>query len=238
MAGAGGVMVRAVWLVRAAGSGAGPGPAFGRRAARQLARRELSRPIYHRGTPLTQRIPGAIGRWLARLFDAASGAVPGGWWALVGLAALAVIAVAAVAAWIGPVSARHRRPAGGPLPGTAVAARDLRMRAERLAAAGDFTGAVIERVRAIAAELDERGTLPPRAGRTADELAAEAALALPAEAAELGSAARLFDDVRYGDRAGTAAGYRRIRDLDGRIHAARSGPAATVRPASAAAGPA
>src|SRR6266568_466809 len=233
-------MVSAAWLARAAtgGAGSGPGPAIGLRAARELARRELFKPIYHRGTTLTQRILGAIGRWLARLFDAASGAVPGGWWALVGLAALAVIAVAAVAAWIGPVSARHRRPAGGPLPGTAVAARDLRMRAERLAAAGDFTGAVIERVRAIAAELDERGALPPRASRTADELAAEAALALPAEAAELASAARLFDDVRYGDRAGSAAGYRRIRDLDGRIQAARSGPAVTVTPASTVAGPA
>jgi Domain of unknown function (DUF4129) len=233
-------MVSAAWLARAAwtGAGSGPGLAIGRHAARELARRELSKAIYHRGTHLTQRILGAIGRWLTRLFDGASGVVPGGWWALVGLAALAVIVVAAAAAWIGPVSARHRRQAGGLLPGTAVTARDLRMRAERLAAAGDFTGAVIESVRAIAAELDERGALPPRAGRTADELAAEAALALPAEAAELAAAARLFDDVRYGDRAGTAAGYRRIRDLDGRIQAARSGPAATVTPASAAAGPA
>jgi hypothetical protein len=128
-------------------------------------------------------------------------------------------------------------PQAGLLPGTAVTARDLRKRAERLAAAGDYAGAVIESVRAIAAELDERGALPPRAGRTADELAAEAALELPAEAAELASAARLFDDVRYGDRAGTAAGYRRIRDLDGRIQAARPGAAGPVRPASAAAGP-
>ncbi len=56
--------------------------------------------------------------------------------------------------------------------------------------------------------------IPPRPGRTADELAAEAGAVLPGETAALGAAARLFDDVRYGGRAGSADGYQRLRDLD------------------------
>jgi len=70
-------------------------------------------------------------------------------------------------------------------------------------------------------ELEERSILPPRLGRTADELATEASGPLPAQAGQLRDAARLFDDVRYGDRAGTADGYRRLRDLDAGIRAAK-----------------
>jgi hypothetical protein len=233
-------VVSAAWLTRApatgrsAGLSAGPG--IGRRAAQELARRELSKAIYHHGTSLRQQILGSIEGWLGRFFAQASSAVPGGWWALVALAALAVIAIAAVAAWIGPVSLRRRAAAGPLLPGKALTSGELRDQAERLAAAGDYAGAIIRSVRAIAVELDERGILPPRAGRTADELAAEAARVLPAEAAELAAATRLFDDVRYGDRAGTLAGYQRIRGLDGRIHAARTGPAVLAGPDGLATG--
>jgi hypothetical protein len=76
-------------------------------------------------------------------------------------------------------------------------------------------------VRAIAVELQERSILPPRLGRTADELAAEASGPLPAHAVRLRDAARLFDDVRYGGRAGTADGYQRLRDLDAGIRTAK-----------------
>ena len=66
-------------------------------------------------------------------------------------------------------------------------------------------GAICERVRAIAAELDERGVLRPLTGRTADEFAAEAGQALPPYAADLRGAALLFDEVRYGQRVGSLA---------------------------------
>jgi len=164
--------VSAVWLARAIAAWAGllhgPDPAIGHDAARLVASRELSKAIFHRGPPLTRRILGAIGRWLARLFGDASGVLPGGWWALVGLAALAVIAVAAVTAWIGPVYARCRRAPGVLLPGAAVTAGDLRARAERLAADGDFSGAIIEGVRAIAAEPRRAATRLMPAHRLAD----------------------------------------------------------------------
>jgi hypothetical protein len=117
-------------------------------------------------------------------------------------------------------------------------ARDHRQQAKRMAAAGDYTGAIIESVRAIAVELEARSILPPRVGRTADEFAAEASRPLPDHAASLMAVARLFDDVRYGQRAGTAAGYQQVSDLDAAIQAARPVATATAPAAApAAAGP-
>jgi uncharacterized protein DUF4129 len=74
-------------------------------------------------------------------------------------------------------------------------------------------------VRAIAAELEERGVLPPRAGRTADEFAAEAGQALIAHADALRDAARIFDEVCYGQRPGSRAAYQRLSELDRQITA-------------------
>ena len=193
------------------------GPAVSREGGQRLARAELSKAMYHPGVPIAERIEAAV----ARLLNAAGAAVPVGWWAVVALAALLVIAVAAVLAGIGPVArsrARDRQPMLSPAQRTA---SDHRREAERLAAAGDYSAAVIESVRAVAVELEERGILPPRVGRTADEFAAEASRPLPGLAAGLGAAARLFDDVRYGEQTGTAAGYQRVRDLDAQVQAAR-----------------
>jgi hypothetical protein len=207
-------------------------PAVSRQAGQQLARTELSKAMYHPSVPWTVRLE----RWLNQLLNAAGRAVPGGWWALVALAALAVVVAAAVATWIGPVARSRPRTHDPVLPGGELSARDHRQNAERLAAAGDFTAAIIETVRAIAVELQERSILPPRVGRTADELAAEAGSALPAHAAGFEDAARLFDEVRYGQRAGTADGYRRVRDLDAGIQAARPATPVTRPRASASAG--
>jgi Domain of unknown function (DUF4129) len=194
-------------------------PGIGRRAAQRLAREELSKPMYHPRTPLIQRIIEAVLRFLARIFHAASGAAPGGWWGLVALAALVVIVAAGLRAWMGPVARAHR--SQGPLTpqGQARTARDHRQDAERLAGAGDYAAAIRECVRAIAAELDERAVLPPRTGRTANEFAEEAGRALPAHAPALREAAWQFDEVCYGQRAGTKAGYERLRDLDKQVMA-------------------
>ena len=109
-------------------------------------------------------------------------------------------------------------------------AQDYRKNAARLAAAGDFSAAIVDGVRAIAAELEERGILPPRLGRTADELALEAAGELPSLTADLRSATRLFDDIRYGDASWHRTGYQLISRLD---DAVRTTPvtAARTRPA-------
>jgi Domain of unknown function (DUF4129) len=199
---------------------AGPpgGAAVTRDAGQQLARGELAKRMYHPGVSLTERILHLI----ARMLQSAQGAVPGGWWAVIALAALAVLAAAVILRWLGPV-ARPRARAGAPLlPDRPLSARDHRQEGERLAAAGDFAGAIVESLRAVALELEERGVLAPRVGRTADELAVEASTPLPAQAAGLRDAARLFDEVRYGGRTGTLAGYRRLRDLDAAVSRART----------------
>jgi Domain of unknown function (DUF4129) len=194
------------------------GAAVTRGAGQRLARSELSKRMYHPGVSLTERIVDAIGR----LLQSAQGAVPGGWWAVVALAALAVLAGTAILRWIGPVARPRARAGSALLPDRPLSARDHRAEGERLAAAGDFAGAIIESLRAVALELEERGLLPPRVGRTADELAAEASAPLPGQAARLREAARLFDEVRYGGRAGTMVGYRRLRDLDAAVSRART----------------
>ncbi|HET7014884.1 MAG TPA: DUF4129 domain-containing protein [Streptosporangiaceae bacterium] len=185
--------------------GSGP-PLIGRRDARILARRELGR------INIVERILLD----LRHLFDLSGGAVPSGWFGLIVLGVLAAALIIVIFAWVRPT--RHRRERQSAVIGNKTrTAQDYRKSAARLAAAGDFSAAIIDGVRAIAAELEERGILPPRLGRTADELAVEAAVALPALAADLRSVTGLFDDIRYGERPGTEAGYQLVSRLDAAV---------------------
>jgi hypothetical protein len=173
-----------------------------------------------------------IWQWLARLPGAAGNVVPGGWFGLIALAILAVLAVTVVVFWVRP--ARTARPAAeAVLGGAPMTARDYRRAAERRAASADYAGAIVDGVRAIAAELDERGVLPPRPGRTADELAAEAGRELPGLARDLRAVTRLFDDIRYGDRDGSLAGYQLVSRVDQEVRAARAVAGPGPAPASA-----
>jgi hypothetical protein len=201
------------------------GQPIGRQAAQHLARQELAKSMYHPRTPFLTWVRDQ----LSRLFDNANASVPGGWWAIVALVALAVIVIALVLARIGPVARSRRREAPGPLTGAVqLTAREHRELAERNAAAGDYSGAIEEYLRAVAAGLEERAILPPAPGRTAGELATQAGRLMPAHAAELGTAARLFDDVRYGGRAGTAANAGRLRDLEAAIRATQAAATTAV----------
>jgi hypothetical protein len=203
------------------------GPLTGREAGQRLARAELSKAVYHPHESLAQRVLNAIGDLLNDLSQAGR-AFPGGWWSAVALAALLATVIAAVLSRTGPL-ARSRRAEGQLMTGAgSLSAADHRLRAGRLAGAGDYAAATVERVRAIARELDDRAVLTPRAGRTANEMAEEAAAALPAEAGALRSAALLFDDICYGDRPGTQAGYALIRELDTRISASVPRPGAAL----------
>jgi hypothetical protein len=208
------------------------GPLTGRQAGQRLARAELSKAIYHPHEPLGQRVLNAIGNLLHDLSQAGR-AFPGGWWAAVALAALLATTIAVVLSRTGPL-ARSRRARGQLMTGSGpLSAADHRLRAGQLADAGDYAAAIVERVRAIARELDDRAVLIPRAGRTANEMAEEAAAALPAEAGALHTAALLFDDICYGDRPGTQAGYALIRELDTRISASALKPGAALAGAGA-----
>jgi Domain of unknown function (DUF4129) len=203
------------------------GHAITRTHGQQLARSELARAIYQPSLPA--RLWHDIEHWLSSLMSGNSTGIPSG----LGLVLLAVVlpaAVAAVVFWLGRTSTgrqiRHRPV----LEARPRSAAEYRAAAERLATAGDYQAAIIERLRAIAVDLEVREILLPMPARTAAELAAEAGAAFPAEVASLASAARLFDDVRYGDRTGTGPGYDGIRALDIRLKAAHSVPAVAARP--------
>jgi hypothetical protein len=227
------VIVRSARLLAAtllAATAGHPGGTVSRRDGQQLARRELARSMYQES--LKTRVLRWLERLAGRIFDATNH-IPGGLWTTVVLAIGLVLVAALVAYWIRPGRGRPGR-AGAILAGTARSARSHRELAARSAAAGDFGAAIVEQVRAIAADIEERGILPAGPGRTADEFAAEAGRALPQVSVELAAAAQLFDDVRYGGRPGTAAGYGRVRDLDDNIRSVRAG---SQRPATVAAAP-
>jgi hypothetical protein len=216
----------------------GHGPAISRLRGQQLARRELARAIYR--PSLVARWWHDFTHWLGSLLNTSPAGSPS-WWGLILLGVAVAAAIAGIMYWLGPTRMNRRAGERAVLDAVPRGAVDYRDAAEQLAASGNFGEAIIERIRAIVVDLEARDVLLRRPARTAMELALEAGGAFPAEAAELTVAARRFDDVRYGGRAGTEAGYRRIRDLDVRLRATAAAVAeaprsADVRPGSAPAG--
>jgi hypothetical protein len=190
-----------------------------RDTAHEAAVRELARPIYPRAS-LSDRIATWFNDLLNRVVDTGS-ALPGGWLTVAALALL-VLALLVAAARIA------RRAMGGRAGehlygGRVLGAAEHRARAEQAAAAGDWSAAIRQRVRAIGRQLEQDGVLNPVAGRTATELAGEAGRALPGFTTELNTAAAAFNDVTYGEQPGTQTSYRLISDLDDRLRATTQG---------------
>lgn len=182
--------------------------------AREAAERELSHPMYHENDPnLLQRALDRFWEWLGDLFDAASGATPGGALGLVVIAV--VVALLLLGLWW-----RLGTPGRTPVSVSSLfddrprSAAEHRATAEAHAAIHRWTPALQERMRAVVRSLEERTLLDPRPGRTADEAAADAGRALPGHADRLHAAARSFDDVTYGARTADEAAYLRLRELD------------------------
>lgn len=199
-----------------------------RGGAQQWAREELSKAVYHRyDDPLPVRIVKAVLHWLDRMFSTAASHSPGGAAGALALVVLAV-AVVAVARWrLGPIrrDARSRLPVLGGRPARAA---DHRLAAARAAEAGRWAEAVVERMRALARELEERAVLDQRPGRTADELAIEAGRELPHLSATFAAAARVFDRVAYGRRPGSREDYALVAAADDAV-AGRRPVAVAVR---------
>ena len=193
-----------------------------RDAARDAAREELSRREYADAQPpLVVRVVGRALRWVGELLDSAAGVVPGGRVGLLLLLLLVVGFVAVVLSRLGPLA--RRDPSRSPLfEGSAVlTAAEHRDLADRAARDGAFADAVRERLRAIVRELEARGVLDPRPGRTAGEVAIDAGAAVPAVAHDLHRAAVLFDEVWYGGRPADGASYAALVAVDERVRSSR-----------------
>ena len=187
---------------------------IGRDDAAAAARDELAKPVYAAHRPsLSQQVLDWVTHLIGRVLDAVTSVAPGGIVGLVVLAVVLALVVAVVAFRVGPLrtAATADRVV---FAGATRSAAEHRADAERAAAAGDWEEAVLQRFRALVRALEERDVLDERPGRTADEAAADAARSMPASAAELAWAARQFDEVAYGGRHATQAGYQRLVALD------------------------
>ncbi|MEU7723522.1 DUF4129 domain-containing protein [Streptomyces tibetensis] len=182
--------------------------------AREAARRELSKRMYHENDPsLFQRALDAFWDWLGKVLTATSDATPGGTLGLL-VIVLAVVALLAALWWRLGTPRRQPTSSAALFDDRPRSAADHRAAAEAHAAQGHWSQAVQERMRALVRALEERALLDVRPGRTADEAAAEAGRVLPAHTDRLRTAARDFDDVTYGGRSATEQSYHRIAELD------------------------
>jgi hypothetical protein len=183
-----------------------------RDTAHQAAQHELDKPIYPKGS-LTQRLQEWIHELLFRLLEKGS-SVPGGWFTISVLITLLIVAIV-IAIRIARRTIRTRHGADYQLFDTGQLSADQhRAIAERLAAEGNWTAAIRHRLRAVARGLEETRIVDPAPARTANELARDAGARVPHLASELSQAATAFNDVTYGERPGTPAGYQMIVDLD------------------------
>lgn len=198
----------------------GPGD-ITRSGARDEARRELSKAIYHVADPSpVQRFMHWLFDKIGKFLDGAVRVAPGGLPSLVGVVVVVVAIVVALRLGLGPTKLRdaltdRRRGAA------AKSAAEYRAEAETLAAQGKFKEAVRARFRAVIRELEERGVLDPRPGRTAGEIAREGGAAVRAIAGDLRTAAETFDAAWYGRREAEQADYAAVAGADNRIRAAR-----------------
>ena len=192
-----------------------------RDTAHQAAQRELDKPIYPKGS-LAQQLYEWIHELLFRVIEKGS-SVPGGWFTLSVLFVLLVVAIV-VAIRVVRLTIRTRRGGDYQLFDTGQLSADQhRAIAERFAVEGNWAAAIRHRLRAVARELEEARILDPVPGRTANELATDAGARLPHLVFELSEAAAAFNDVTYGERPGTLAGYQLIAGLDDHLRS-RSAP--------------
>jgi Domain of unknown function (DUF4129) len=206
--------------------------------ARQLAIRELSKSQYH-SQPLPSPSPSVTSATPTPPPHATSSSHALTVVLIILAVFLLVVAVLLVLRWLGKPRTEKKSKAKADKHGDAASVADEilvgaarhRRDAELAAAAGNWADAIRERFRAVIATLDERGLLPERADRTADEAARDAGAILPAHAGVLAAAARAFDEVEYGEYVGTSHGYAVISDVDELVRTEKPGtlqlPAAT-----------
>lgn len=181
-------------------------------AAHDAAQRELGKPIYPRPS-LTEQMLAWLDEILYKAFTNGSW-LPAGWIILALLVTVLAVAVFVAIRIARRTMRTDRGSARSPLGGHDLGAEQHRAESERSAAQGDWALAIRHRLRAVARGLEETGVLDPVPGRTATELARDAAAARPELGAEFQYAANTFNGVTYGEQQGTEAGYRQIAELD------------------------
>jgi hypothetical protein len=192
--------------------------------ARREAQRELAKHIYHRyDEPWLVRVVHSVEHWLSHWLDVSIRHAPGGGVGAVVFVAI-LITVVLIARWrLGPVR-REVREARPVFTDATRSAAEHRAAAERAATEQRWTEAVVERMRAVARELEERDVLDPRPGRTAEELATDAGRELPDVAEAMRTAAGAFDEVAYGGRPATPARYQQVVAADDAVRHRRRAP--------------
>jgi hypothetical protein len=180
--------------------------------ARAKLRRELLHPEYHQENLLQE-----VFNWLLRKvgsgLDRASQAPP----LSTLMAMLIFVALALGLAWLvsrARHTARENDERRSVLTEEAVTADELRARAAAALEAGRFEEAVVEGFRATAVRQVERGRLSDTPGATAHEVAEALAREYVALADRVHRSARLFDEVRYGDRPATREQAASVLALD------------------------
>lgn len=193
--------------------------------AREAAREELQRRQYQDAKPpALQRAIGRATRWVGGRLQDAAGGLDGSGIAQVLLVAVLVVVAVMVLVRLGPTASnRTRKAVFDDL--EARTAAEHRAAAEALAARGELAGAVRERLRAVVRELEVRGVLDPRPGRTAGEVARDAGVSVPALAVGLRRGARVFDEVWYGRRVAVRADYDALVAVDDEVRGTRAVPA-------------
>lgn len=195
--------------------------------AQQWLRHELAKPEYQAAKPTWfDRVAQQISEWFSSL-----GAGVGGdaGWILAGIG-IAIAAALIVGAFVvfGLPRLRRRAPAATVFDADdGRSAADLRRGASAAAEAGRYDDAVRDLFRAMARSLGERTIVLLLPGTTSQELAIEAAHALPDFADALHRSATLFDGVRYLGHASGPDDYGALLALDHDLAKATPRPAAT-----------
>jgi len=184
---------------------------------------ELSKAPYQAAQPtLFDRIAKAVSDWLGSLQLGSAEGPPAVGLSLVIALVIGALVVAFLLFGLPRLGRRSR--VTGSLFGEddARTAARIRQDAERAAASGDFSTAVMEMFRAIARGLAERTIITTTPGTTARDFAARTGSTFPTLADRLVESAASFDGVRYLDRTGTAEQYAAIAALEKDLRAARS----------------
>lgn len=189
--------------------------------AREAARRELARTPYQQAKPsFARRALIYLYEHVVDLLDRAGATLPGGRTGVLLLLLVVLGLVAVVVVRLRPSLRQARTDALFALDADLTAAQH-RSRADDAAGRGEHAVAVRERLRAVVRELEERGVLDPRPGRTADEVAREAGALVPSVAAPLRRGVTVFDEVWYGGRTADAASYAVLVEVDATVTGAR-----------------